>query len=537
MFARMCRPHRATRQRSDRGFTLIELLITVAVVGALLAVGIPSYLNSQRTANDSNTAVEVSHLANLQRSSVIRGFGALTWSSGQELPEQLKEFGYKGHTQIISVGDLGGQWCIIAWSPRGHFDSIDNPIWASSSSHAVMRGGDISQECHGVSVEPDPPSSPISVSPSPDATPTTHPEIEPSPGSTPPPSQSLIDPGDPGSDAVGGIFRRAVYSATSLTFTNSWSMVGIDADLYVDGDFACNSAVHIYGNVTATGNAYITNSCTIDGSLIAGGEVRLDSQGSIGMNLLAVGDITQQSTTRVGQGIFTGGWYRVSDYPHDPTSFTIGWVVDHGMAQSVEMNAQVTPPLSVSFPALEYTPQDWQGHRTVGWKDWIKEQTQDNAAPSWASGNSGTCAVFEDSWSVGGKLEVRSDTVVDARSAAGGCSTLEFNNAGIVLTADLTLIVDALRAGQNFSVTSGDGQPHVLRIIVPGSQAVCGNSHTIYFGNSTRITAPVRTLVYTPGLLHIDGSTDLVGQLIGGCVNSSGNVRITHEPVAVPGWQ
>ena len=78
---------------TQRGFTLIELMITVAIIGLLAAIALPSYQSHIRKSNRSLAKSQILDLANREQQFLLanRAYGTKTQmtAAGYALPTEL----------------------------------------------------------------------------------------------------------------------------------------------------------------------------------------------------------------------------------------------------------------------------------------------------------------------------------------------------------------------------------------------------------------------------------------------------------------
>lgn len=527
-----------THDRHDRGFTLVELLVVVVVIAALAAIAIPVTIDQRRAAVDAQTTSDVRNLGAWQAIITEQMGTGANWSTGNPLPVTLA--GYQPSEDTILVASSGtGGWCVTGWNPAGRHDAADDPLWMDSTSRAVRTSKPATAACDALA--------PVIATPTP----------------------------LPTSGAVGGTFTKAVYAAGSVSFTNAWTIAGIDADLYVGGNFDCNSNVRVMGKVFVIGNAYMTNSCQIDGDLWVGGTLTMDSSSKVLGDTLAVGNVRMTTQARVGGDLTTNGTVALSGSPYvggtlrargavsianansqqvgedirteatfssnrdfKGRAFVENIVVGGRIYERVTNGVTVDPPPPVLLPPAPYIPSQWTGFQFQTWAQWLNANAAANNAPSWSTARTSApgCTAAGANYSLSGPLTITQDTVIDARQVSSGCSKVTLQGLTLKLSADLVIYADSLETVSGFKAESGDGSTHVLRIIVPGLTPECGSGRDVIFGNGTQLDEEVQTLLYSPSRVHLAGATAMWGQIVSGCVSSDGQTTINYLPVAFPGW-
>ncbi|MFC8191573.1 choice-of-anchor L domain-containing protein [Cellulomonas sp. NPDC057328] len=321
----------------------------------------------------------------------------------------------------------------------------------------------------------------------------------------------------------------ALQTGADLTLTNTFALAGDEGGTsVVRGDLRCTSAASVAGDVLVTGDAYLTNTCRVLGTLTVAGDVRTDSTPKVDGDVLAGGSVVIGASTRVA------GSVRASGAVTSPDGLTVEQLRARGVVSGdVEPGADVDVPVPAALPAFTFDASQWAS-TVVPWSAWVNRAASTNAAPSWGAGltSSPGCTVAPWSSSINGPaLTVEEDLVVDARRATSGCASVGVQSVELRLAGDLTVVADGFAAVGGLRATSADGEPHVLRVLVPAGST--GAEIRLPQGGTVDPTITVQLV--TPGTVRVNGPIAFTGQVAAGSVAATGAVRLAGAVVGTPG--
>jgi type IV pilus assembly protein PilA len=113
---------RATAKDHEAGFSLIELLVVIVLMGLVMAIAIPVFLNQRRTGFDTGVKTDLRNAAGIEENWLTET-GTYT-SSIDNLKSDGFRYGdasnYAGSTATITATFTGGdKFCLTATSKSG----------------------------------------------------------------------------------------------------------------------------------------------------------------------------------------------------------------------------------------------------------------------------------------------------------------------------------------------------------------------------------------------------------------------------------
>lgn len=325
--------------------------------------------------------------------------------------------------------------------------------------------------------------------------------------------------------------NKAIFGQSGITFANHVSLYGEggtpNADLYTDGNVACQNNQEFQGSIYAQGSVTMANSCKVAVDVHAGTEFRADNpQVSInGRVMVANGNATINAAFHLGQQMLVSG---VINGGNKSAVCTAGKCFEHATVPAVPH--QDFPQMTASTAAIN----EWKaaGYTNVvrfgtgglsctgsipnpynGKADWVGYQI-------WKNFGNGT-------WST--------DTMV-----ISDCSQ-KVMYQGLDLTLPHNLIVFS-KAGFVFSnqtiVSSSDGGQRNLYLVQP-YDAVSVHPCTadgISLDNQVTVKPEVDVLLYSPCSVRKANNTTHYGQIYsGGYAQIDNKLTMYYQPLPVFG--
>ncbi|MBX6371503.1 MAG: hypothetical protein IRZ02_04520 [Acidothermus sp.] len=347
-------------------------------------------------------------------------------------------------------------------------------------------------------------------------------------------------------------FDKALFSNTDLQVTNQVTVTstsGVNANIYTNGNFQCNSNPNVAGSVYAQGTAYVTNSCVVQGDLWAKGAVTGDSQPTIGGQVRSsTAGAKLQSTVKIKGDIILAGSLTITDGKSLPIA---NW---QGKVYQGVTGMPLPPTLTLPVVTWPINLADWNNGlgETFSMLDWqVYVSTHAPNAKSWSQvfpssgGTSYACTISSDSYSLNGPLVLPSTPTI-FNAYTDGCSSTGISTQGnsttIVVNADTAIFASSFTLSK-VNIQSGDGKPHKLWIIVPwvnNTNADCTQSgvgsQSINTNSGLTIDPLLTTLMYTPGGYSGNNNVTMSGQLYACTLGIARNtLNLTYVPLGVPG--
>jgi type IV pilus assembly protein PilA len=138
---------REERARGEQGFTLIELLVVVVIIGILIAIAIPVYLNYKKGASDKSAQSDLRNAVNVLEQCINENGAypsAPTDLTGTPTGCALQTFKRSAGTTFAyypSVTSPSTSYILGAWNTNGTGSNSTSPV--KIFSYSSVAGGSI----------------------------------------------------------------------------------------------------------------------------------------------------------------------------------------------------------------------------------------------------------------------------------------------------------------------------------------------------------------------------------------------------------
>ncbi|MGN6243391.1 MAG: hypothetical protein ACTHQ3_06920 [Motilibacteraceae bacterium] len=318
---------------------------------------------------------------------------------------------------------------------------------------------------------------------------------------------------------------KAIFGDAGVTLANKTELYGQgtspDADIYTNGNFACQNNEHFRGSVYAQGSISLSNSCTID----------VDAWAKTGFNSTnpqstVSGDVKVSSgTAQIDAGTIGG---KVIAQSVSPSS----WCTSHP-GKCTTGNGVVSDPPSQAFPIL-----NWDSNTAAQWaaNGYTNVVTNNDCGYSGSSSNGPGQWMVDHGNSLSGPTVLLTSCQVviqnpNKNNACGNKTVCLNNNLAVFASGGVTI-------SNTLTITSTNTTTRNLYLIQPYnavSTHPC-TSQGINLDNQVSISSTINELLYSPCTIRKANNTDHYGQIYaGGVAQVDNQLTMYYRPLPVWG--
>ncbi|MGN6331124.1 MAG: hypothetical protein ACTHOD_05655 [Motilibacteraceae bacterium] len=325
---------------------------------------------------------------------------------------------------------------------------------------------------------------------------------------------------------------KAIFGDAGVTLANKTELYGQgttpDADIYTNGDFACQNNEHFRGSVYAQGSISLSNSCTIDVDAWAKtGFSSTNPQSTVS------GDVKVSSgSAQINAGTIGG---KVIAQSVTPSS----WCTSHP-GKCTTGNGVVSDPPAQPFPILNWdsnTAAQWaaNGYTNVITLDSTQCTKYTGQSGSSSSNGPGQWIVDKGNNLSGPTVLVTSCSVLiqnpNKNNACGNKTICLNNNLAVFATGGVTI-------SNTITIQSTNTTTRNLYLVQPYnavSTHPC-TSQGINLDNQVSISSTINELLYSPCTIRKANNTDHYGQIYaGGVAQVDNQLTMYYRPLPVWG--